>query len=148
VVNFSGKEYRLSADVRVTEACQVTVVSSGDAAQRTNSIRPSTAPYTGRLDEWNLSPGFRPVDIGKLLQEEDAEVPWIVEGYLAEGGFTVLAGAPKLGKTTLAYECVVAVAAGNPFLDRATVHGKVLILAVEEHRRDVALRLRGRVVMS
>ena len=40
----------------------------------------------------------------------------LLEGYLAEGGWTLLAGPPKLGKTTLAYDAIVAIATGKAIL--------------------------------
>ena len=88
------------------------------------------------------SSAFRPVDIGVLLTEVEDAVPWIVEGYLGRGLLTLLGGVPKVGKTTLAYDIAQAVAVSNPILDRATAHAKVLIVAAEEHRRDVVNRFR------
>ena len=113
------------------------------------SIRPPSIPSTGGLDESHSmpvlvpdKPVFAPVDIGDLYEEEEEDVPWILEGYLAEGGWTLLAGPPKLGKTTLAYDAIVAVATGKPFLGRGVMKKKVLLLGLEEHRRDIIARLR------
>src|SRR5262249_51699734 len=50
---------------------------------------------------------------------------------------------PKEGKTTVSYELAVKVALGLPFLGRQTRQGAVVILAVEEHGRDVGIRLRN-----
>jgi hypothetical protein len=47
----------------------------------------------------------------------------------------------KVGKSTFSYALAVAVARGDKFLSGPTKKGGVLILAVEEHRRDVKLRL-------
>jgi hypothetical protein len=57
------------------------------------------------------------------------------------GTLNVLAAYMKVGKSTFAYALAMAVARGNSFLDGSTQAGGVLILAVEEHRRDVKLRL-------
>jgi predicted ATP-dependent serine protease len=95
------------------------------------------------LDKSNFLPGFRPIDIASLLTEEIGEVPWVIDGYLVEGGLTLLAGAPKLGKSTFTYEAVIAIAAGRAFLGRKVLQGNVLILGLEEHRRDIAARLRA-----
>jgi hypothetical protein len=48
----------------------------------------------------------------------------------------------KSGKSTLVYRMVVCVAQGIGFLGRKTERGAVLILALEEHPRDVERRLR------
>jgi RecA-family ATPase len=49
---------------------------------------------------------------------------------------------PKLGKTTLAYDAIVAAATGKSFLGREVIKKKVLLLGLEEHRRDIVARLR------
>src|SRR5262245_30168325 len=84
---------------------------------------------------------FRPVPITQLLEEPLEEVTWVLDEYLPAGGLVLLAGKPKEGKTTLSYEMAVNVARGGPFLGRQTRKGAVLILALEEHRRDVKMRL-------
>ena len=48
----------------------------------------------------------------------------------------------KVGKSTFAYPLVISIARGDNFLDRDTKRGGVLILAVEEHPRDVENRLK------
>ena len=54
----------------------------------------------------------------------------------------ILAAKPKVGKSTLAYQLVVKIAKGETFLERTTKQGGVLIVALEEHLRDVRLRLK------
>jgi hypothetical protein len=87
---------------------------------------------------------FAPLAVGDFLDlgEGDETVSWVLEDYLPVGGLTLLAGKPKEGKTTLTYELAVRVAQGEPFLNRQTCGGGVLILALEEHARDVRIRLR------
>jgi hypothetical protein len=86
---------------------------------------------------------FHPISADQLLTKTPEEVEWILEEYLPAGGLVLLVGKPKEGKTTLAYELAVKVAQGASFLGRQTQRGGVLILAVEEHQRDVLLRLRN-----
>ncbi len=87
---------------------------------------------------------FAPVSLAQLLDEpEPLEPEWTLEDILATGILAALVSKPKVGKTTLVYELAVAVAHGRVFLGRATKRGNVLILAVEEHRRDVKRRLRN-----
>ena len=68
---------------------------------------------------------------------------WILEDYLATGSLALLAGKPKEGKSTFIFELCVKLAQGQPFLGRTTLKGGVLVLAVEEHRRDVKMRLQN-----
>src|SRR4029077_11922322 len=107
-----------------------------------NSIPPRSGPKKGGTDISNPA-GFNPVDIGVLLEAPEEVVPWVIEDYLAEGSLTLLAGSPKLGKSTLAYDAIISVATGQPFLSREVTKGTVLLLGLEEHRRDIVARFRG-----
>jgi predicted ATP-dependent serine protease len=114
-------------------------------SKEADAIIPAITPKDGVLDESHYKPDkpvFAPVDIGALYEEEEEDVPWVLEGYLVEGGWTLLAGPPKLGKTTLAYDAIVAIATGKSFLGREVIKKKVLLLGLEEHRRDIVARLR------
>lgn len=84
---------------------------------------------------------FHPIAAPELLAEPPEEVDWVLDEYLPAGGLVLLAGKPKEGKTTFGYELAVRVAQGLPFLGRETRQGAVLILALEEHERDVQIRL-------
>jgi hypothetical protein len=86
---------------------------------------------------------FHPVSTDQLLAEAPEDVSWVHDEYLPAGGLVALIGKPKEGKSTLAYEWVVKVSKGLPFLGRQTRQVAVLILAVEEHGRDVRMRLRN-----
>lgn len=65
---------------------------------------------------------------------------WVWEPFLPEGGLVVLAASPKVGKSTVAAALAVAVAQGRPFLGYPVKQRAVLLLALEEHRRDVRRR--------
>ncbi|MEK6801910.1 MAG: AAA family ATPase [Nitrospirota bacterium] len=84
---------------------------------------------------------FAPILASDLLAETPELTHWILEDFFPVGSLALLAGKPKEGKTTLTYEAAVNIAQGRPFLGRTTTKCGVLILAVEEHRRDVQLRL-------
>lgn len=103
--------------------------------QKAIMSRPPESPTPG---------GFAPVSLAQLLEEpEPLEPEWILEDILAVEILAAIVSKPKVGKTTLIYELAVAVAHGRMFLGRNTKRGNVLILAVEEHRRDVKRRLRN-----
>lgn len=65
--------------------------------------------------------------------------PMIVDNMLTPG-LTLLAGAPKKGKSWLALHLALCVAAGRPFLGRDTVQGQVLYLDLESRRYRVQER--------
>lgn len=107
-----------------------------------NAIHPSGPPHTRSLDESNSMVVFRPVDVEELFAQTTELVPWVVKGFLAKGILTLLAGPPKVGKTTLAYELIEAVALGRLLLGQEISDTKVLVLGLEEHKRDIIARLR------
>jgi hypothetical protein len=87
---------------------------------------------------------FTPMSLAQLLDEpEPLEPEWTLEDILATESLAAIVSKPKVGKSTLVYEFGVAVTQGRTFLGRATKRGNVLILAVEENRRDVKRRLRN-----
>ena len=72
---------------------------------------------------------FRP------LREALADVPeepgWLWAGYIAAGALTLLAGKPKVGKSTLLFALLRALAEGEPFLGRPTRRAGALLLSEE-----------------
>jgi len=88
--------------------------------------------------ESNFAPWPAPDFIAEVGEES---VDWVLDDYLPRGGLVLWVAKPKMGKSTLMYQVAVAVAKGNNFLGRETTKGNVVILAVEEHQRDVRLRL-------
>jgi RecA-family ATPase len=67
-------------------------------------------------------------------------INWIVPEILPEG-LTILAGKPKLGKSWLALDMALAVAAGGAVLGRECEAGPVLYLALEDNQRRLQRRL-------
>lgn len=85
---------------------------------------------------------FHPISAVELLSQPDEPINWIWATMIPEGGLFLLSAFMKVGKSELAYRLAVAVAQGTPFLGMATRRTGVLILAVEEHPRDVKRRLK------
>ncbi len=81
--------------------------------------------------------GFALTRIGELLAEQLEQTAWAVDRRLPSAGFSLLAGKPKAGKSTLARCLALAVSRGECFLDWATTPGPVLYLALEEKRSEV-----------
>jgi hypothetical protein len=67
-------------------------------------------------------------------------IRWIVPDVLPEG-LTILAGKPKMGKSWLALDIALAVAAGVNVLGRQCAPGPVLYLALEDNQRRLQRRL-------
>jgi 5S rRNA maturation endonuclease (ribonuclease M5) len=72
------------------------------------------------------------------MSEKLAGVPpdpnWLWDGYLSPGAITLLAGRPKVGKTTLLFPLIAALEQGKPFLDRPTFATRVLMLSEEREQ--------------
>jgi putative DNA primase/helicase len=72
------------------------------------------------------------------MSEKLAGVPpepnWLWDGYLSPGALTLLAGRPKVGKTTLLFPLIAALEQGKPFLDRPTFATRVLMLSEEREQ--------------
>jgi|GEM_PF-3180217 len=76
----------------------------------------------GRKQNWTLA---------ELMTAEIQPPKWVVD-QLVPAGLIILSGRPKSGKSFLALQLAVAVAGGTPFLDRATIEGPVLYVALED----------------
>lgn len=74
------------------------------------------------------------IRLGELLSEPIPDRQWVVDGLLLNGGFSLLCGKPKSGKSSLSRCLALSVARGQPFLDRKVERGPVLLLALEDHR--------------
>src|SRR5262249_5917066 len=81
-------------------------------------------------------PIFHFEHLANVMREPDAEQEWVVDLTLKAGGFGLLVGKPKSGKTVTAQNLAFAVARGEPFLGRKTVQGMVFYLALEEQRSE------------
>jgi hypothetical protein len=84
---------------------------------------------------------FNPISAADLLSEPPEPIEWVWDKYIPKGSLTLLSAYMKVGKSTFAYPLAISVAQGRSFLGYETQKGGVLILAVEEHKRDIRLRL-------
>jgi len=64
-------------------------------------------------------------------------IPYVVDGLLTQGGFSVLGAKPKQGKSSISRYAAVAVTKGADFLDRTTVQGEVILISLEDPRNHV-----------
>ena len=126
------------------ETATVPDVSGADAAlPTTDAVKPFPAPNSipPPKEVVGRASNFKPVKASDLLAQPPVPLTWVWESYLPVGSLALLAAFMKVGKSTFAYALAVAVAQGRPFLGYPTKQGCVLILAVEEHARDVRMRL-------
>jgi|GEM_PF-1248481 len=81
------------------------------------------------------------VTAADLMAMEFPPIKWVVPGYIPEG-LTLLAGAPKIGKSWMALGLALAVAGGGKaFGEIDCIAGPVLYLALEDNRRRIQSRL-------
>jgi RecA-family ATPase len=71
------------------------------------------------------------LSLADLLQETDEALPWLVAQLLPSGGFSLLAGKPKAGKSALAQCLALVVARGESFLGRADDQGPCDLFSAE-----------------
>ena len=95
--------------------------------------KPPERPAPAARDNW-LEPASEAV---KDFVNED----WLVPGLLAEDGVSVLGGAPKGGKSTVARALAAAVSTGAQWLGRDVTQGTVIYLALEERLATVTTHL-------
>ena len=77
----------------------------------------------------------------ELLSQDFPPVQWVIEGLIAPG-LTLLAGAPKLGKSWLSLQIATAASVGSAALGKISVpQREVLYLALEDTPRRLKSRL-------
>lgn len=88
------------------------------------SVRASEGRAGGRVTPLLTAKDF-------LLDDEE-DIDWLMEGLVATGTLSLLAGPPKAGKSTLARHLVTSILAGTAFLGRAVRPGRVLLYSLED----------------
>jgi hypothetical protein len=89
-------------------------------------VSPESNPMGERLRE---KPFARP--LGDALAGSAEELRWVWSGFLAHQAVTLVAGVPKVGKTTTLFGLIAAMVDGSDFAGRATVATGVLLLSEE-----------------
>jgi 5S rRNA maturation endonuclease (ribonuclease M5) len=116
-------------------------VEKGSAKEQLLDLIRETPELTpADVAKWGASKpmsGFTLTRLGDLMREPEEQVSWLLEGVLPAGGLGLLAAKPKTGKSTLARCLALAVARGESFLNRPTLQGAVIYLALEEKRSEV-----------
>lgn len=79
----------------------------------------------------------------EILDTEQPELQWLIPQYLPQG-FFFIAGAPKLGKSILAFQIALAIATGGETLGQKVEKGRVLYISFEDSVRRLKQRLQAR----
>lgn len=88
----------------------------------------------------------RVVSAAQYCTLQRPSLDWLVPNYIPTPGLCVLVGAPKAGKSFLAFQLALAVAGGGPFLGQTAKRGSVLYLQFDTSEtvwRDRILSLQG-----
>jgi hypothetical protein len=67
---------------------------------------------------------------------KEAETQFLIEGFLAAKGVGIIAGESSIGKSPLANQLALSIAAGVPFLGMKTKQGRVLYFDLENPLQD------------
>jgi hypothetical protein len=107
------------------------------------SISVQEQPRAGRDETGNSCATPLPVVRASALEVPACRDIWLIEHLWTHQAVGVIGGCPKSGKTWLALEMAVSVAAGSPCLGAFPVHtpGPVLLYAAEDSAADLRARI-------
>jgi hypothetical protein len=83
---------------------------------------------------------FPIADATNLLMTKPEPVNYVIPQWLPEG-LTLLIASPKLGKTTLAMQIILALVTGVPFWENDVPRGKALMIDLETNHRRLRRKL-------
>ena len=91
----------------------------------------SSAYKSGPADETNFTPSFTFRSAADLVAASPEDVPWLWEGYVAEGALTLFGGREKSGKSTLTFSLLRSLLDGSSFLGQSCMSAPVVLLSEE-----------------
>lgn len=94
-----------------------------------NSAFNNEPRHRPRLNTQNGTFTFK--SIADIFNEKE-RIQWCVDGLLTQGGFSIVVGDPKAGKSTLIRQLARDISRGEPFLGRSTIKSNVIYIALEE----------------
>lgn len=112
-------------------------------AQKREQEPPSNEQASQECEQQQPTQRIEPEPIKTLMAKEFAPLSWAVQDLLPEG-LTIIASAPKTGKSWLSLDIALAVSRGEKVLGGyATTKGEVLYLALEDSERRLQNRLQA-----
>lgn len=121
--------------------------SEYEAIMAIKSAYSKDAKYAPRVDEISNS-SFSYISASDLLTTDDKPDDWLVPGLLLSGGVSILAGAPKTGKSTIARQLAIAIAGNGMFLNNEIKSGTVIHFSFDEKRRTSLAQYRKAGITS
>jgi len=112
----------------------ITLATLIEMAKEARALRaPAPAPEVVTVKTTRMLPGNLPERFSRseLKRMKIPATRWLVDKLIAPG-LTLLAAPPKAGKSYLALQMALCVAAGKPFLDRETNASKVVYFDLEQ----------------
>lgn len=94
------------------------------------------------IETKNKPKPLEPIPIANVLKFAEEPVPWLIHNLLIQGGCSLLAAKPKVGKTTLSRCLALAVARGEQFLGQEAQKHNVLLIALEDRLSEVGRHFR------
>lgn len=88
-------------------------------------------------------PKLRFLDIERMVREEPPPVPWVVEGFVAQGALTALVAKYGEGKSLLSAALAAGVALGAREAGFACRQGRVVIVDAENGEHEIHRRVRA-----
>jgi KaiC/GvpD/RAD55 family RecA-like ATPase len=85
---------------------------------------------------------LKPLKASELMERIEERVDWIWETIIYAGILALLVAYMKVGKSVFVYQFIMKAVRGLPFLGFNCKKTAVLIIALEEHHRDVKMRLK------
>lgn len=80
--------------------------------------------------------------LADVLTSQEAKIDWLVENLLIEGGTSLLAAKPKVGKTTFSRALAFSVATESLFIGLACKRASVLMIVLEDKITEVGRHFR------
>jgi hypothetical protein len=84
---------------------------------------------------------LRPLTIEEI--EKLSDLTWLIEGYLPEGGLTVIYGPPEVGKSFTSLDWALSVASGTDWLGHHTAAPRDVVYIYAEGQNGLKQRLRA-----
>lgn len=121
---------RVNSMIQLTGNWGTTYLNEKDIETINNAFK-DLPMYDKRNGEATRRSVFNFQTIDEMIKEA-GNINWLVQDMLSVGGFSIIAGPPKTGKSTIVRQLVKSVCQGGEFLERNVKPGPVLYLSFEE----------------